>query len=67
MFKVIKCPTEYIEIRKRLRVQESNLNIIQTPSIQDRTINDHFPMFVEVNNGRFYFRIQTEFQSRQFL
>jgi hypothetical protein len=52
MFKIIKCPLEYIETRKRLHAQESALNILQTPSIQDRTINDHLPMFIEVNNGK---------------
>ena len=51
MFKVVKCPSEYIEIRKRLRAQESALDNIQAPSIQDRTINDHLSMFVEVKNG----------------
>ncbi|CAF3461693.1 unnamed protein product [Rotaria socialis] len=50
MFKVVKCPSEYIEIRKRLRAQESALDTIQAPSIQDRTINDHLSMFVEVKN-----------------
>jgi len=49
MFKVVKCPPEYIEIRKRLRAQETALD---TPSIQDRTINDHLSMFVEVKNGK---------------
>ena len=52
MFKVVKCPPEYIEIRKRLRAQESALDTIPTPSIQDRTINDHLSMFVEVKNGK---------------
>lgn len=52
MFKVVKCPPEYIEIRKRLRAQESALDTIQAPSIQDRTINDHLSMFVEVKNGK---------------
>ena len=52
MFKVVKCPPEYIEIRKRLRAQETALDNIQTPSIQDRTINDHLSMFVEVKNGK---------------
>jgi hypothetical protein len=47
MFKVVKCPPEYIEIRKRLRAQETALD---APSIQDRTINDHLSMFVEVKN-----------------
>ncbi len=50
MFKVVKCPPEYIEIRKRLRAQETALDAIQAPSIQDRTINDHLSMFVEVKN-----------------
>ena len=53
MFKVVKCPPEYIEIRKRLRAQESALDNIQAPSIQDRTINDHLSVFVEVKNGQF--------------
>lgn len=58
MFKVVKCPPEYIEIRKRLRAQESALDTIQAPSIQDRTINDHLSMFVEVKNGkRQHFRV----------
>ncbi len=52
MFKVVKCPSEYIEIRKRLRAQESALDTNQAPSIQDRTINDHLSMFVEVKNGK---------------
>ncbi len=52
MFKVVKCPSEYIEIRKRLRAQETALDTIQAPSIQDRTINDHLSMFVEVKNGK---------------
>lgn len=52
MFKVVKCPPEYIEIRKRLRAQETALDTIQAPSIQDRTINDHLSMFVEVKNGK---------------
>jgi len=50
MFKVVKCPPEYIEIRKRLRAQETALDTVPTPSIQDRTINDHLSMFVEVKN-----------------
>ncbi|CAF2535617.1 unnamed protein product [Rotaria sp. Silwood2] len=50
MFKVVKCSPEYIEIRKLLRAQESALDTIHTPSIQDRTINDHLSMFVEVKN-----------------
>ncbi|CAF2382178.1 unnamed protein product [Rotaria sp. Silwood2] len=50
MFKVVKCPPEYIEIRKRLRAQESALDTMPAPSIQDRTINDHLSMFVEVKN-----------------
>ncbi|CAF0787688.1 unnamed protein product [Adineta ricciae] len=50
MFKVVKCPPEYIEIRKRLRAQESAMDSAPTPSIQDRTINDHLSMFVEVKN-----------------
>ncbi|UJR35275.1 hypothetical protein I4U23_028039 [Adineta vaga] len=50
MFKVVKCPPEYIEIRKRLRAQESAMDSVPTPSIQDRTINDHLSMFVEVKN-----------------
>ena len=53
MFKVVKCPAEYIEIRKRLRAQESALDNNQAPSIQDRTINDYLSMFVEVKNGEF--------------
>ena len=48
MFKVVKCPPEYIEIRKRLRAQETALDVNPTVSIQDRTINDHLSMFVEV-------------------
>lgn len=51
MFKVVKCPPEYIEIRKRLRAQESAMDAIPAVSIQDRTINDHLSMFVEVKNG----------------
>jgi len=54
MFKVVKCPSEYIEIRKRLRAQESALDALPTPSIQDRTINDHLSMFVEVKNGELF-------------
>ncbi|CAF0761282.1 unnamed protein product [Adineta steineri] len=50
MFKVVKCPPEYVELRRRLRVQESALDANQAPSIQDRTINDHLSMFVEVKN-----------------
>jgi hypothetical protein len=50
MFKVVKCPPEYIDIRKRLRAQETALDTNPTPSIQDRTINDHLSMFVEVKN-----------------
>ena len=52
MFKVVKCPQEYIEIRKRLRAQESAIDTVQAPSIQDRTINDQLSMFVEVKNGK---------------
>ncbi|CAF2941155.1 unnamed protein product [Rotaria sp. Silwood2] len=48
MFKVVKSSPEYIEIRKLLRAQESALDTIQTPPIQDRTINDHLSMFVEM-------------------
>ncbi len=57
MFKVVKCPPEYIEIRKRLRAQETALDAIPPPSIQDRTINDHLSMFVEVKNGKKIFSV----------
>jgi hypothetical protein len=50
MFKVVKCPPEYIDIRKRLRAQETAIDTTPAPSIQDRTINDHLSMFVEVKN-----------------
>ncbi|CAF3517595.1 unnamed protein product, partial [Rotaria sp. Silwood2] len=47
IFKVVKYPLKYIEIRKYLRAQESSLYTIQTLSIQDRTINYHFSMFID--------------------
>ncbi|CAF0829403.1 unnamed protein product [Rotaria sp. Silwood1] len=50
IFKVIKCPQEYVEIRKQLRTQEKNLDITKIPSIQYRTIDDQFPMFIEINH-----------------
>ncbi|CAF4658825.1 unnamed protein product, partial [Rotaria sp. Silwood2] len=54
IFKVVKYPLKYIEIRKYLRAQESSLYTIQTLSIQDRTINYHFSMFVEIKNDTFF-------------
>ncbi|CAF1249551.1 unnamed protein product [Adineta steineri] len=49
VFKIIKCPLAFLEIRERLQAQELALNIPQLPSIQDRIINDHLPMFIEIN------------------
>lgn len=51
IFKVIPCPLEYIEIRKRFRTQESPVDLIQMPGIQDRTIPNKLPMFIEVMKG----------------
>ncbi|CAF5037557.1 unnamed protein product, partial [Rotaria sp. Silwood1] len=40
MFKVVKCRPEYVQVRKCLRARESNLDTIQTPSIQEMIIID---------------------------
>ncbi|CAF5121823.1 unnamed protein product, partial [Rotaria sp. Silwood1] len=40
MFKVVKCRLEYIQVRKCLRARESNLDTIQTSSIQEMIIID---------------------------
>ncbi|CAF3620661.1 unnamed protein product [Rotaria sordida] len=50
IFKVIKCPQEYIEIRKQHRTQETTLDLIKIPSIQSRIINNQLPMFIEINH-----------------
>ncbi|UJR10573.1 hypothetical protein I4U23_014773 [Adineta vaga] len=49
IFKIIRSPVEYIEVRKRLYAQELALKISQIPTIEDRTINDQRPMLIEVN------------------
>ncbi|CAF4976185.1 unnamed protein product, partial [Rotaria sp. Silwood1] len=40
MFKVVKCRLEYIQVGKCLRARESNLDTIQTSSIQEMIIID---------------------------
>ncbi|CAF0924092.1 unnamed protein product, partial [Didymodactylos carnosus] len=46
MFKVIKCPPEFVNIRKKMRAQET---FDAQSSLNDRTINDQLPFFVEIN------------------
>ena len=58
VFKVIPCPLEYIEIRKGFRAQESALDIIQNPSMDDRTLIDYFPMLIEVNHSKVIFLLK---------
>ncbi|CAF0791452.1 unnamed protein product [Didymodactylos carnosus] len=46
MFKVIKCPPEFVNIRKKMRGQET---FDAQSSLHDRTINDQLPFFIEIN------------------
>ena len=45
MFKVVKCPPEYIDIRKRLRAQETALDTLQAP-INSRSNNQRSSLHV---------------------
>lgn len=39
IFKVMKCPPQYMQIRQQLQTQ-------------DRILHDHLPMLIEVNRGK---------------